>query len=435
MERIKSLVKNEKVLIGFLLIVYFVFLLLWSSRESYNSCPDENMRFQIPKFMFEHGKLPTLFDKEIFDKNYGTSYAGMPFFPYMIGAVFMRVASFLGVSDGNLFWAARLVSILAGVVFLFLVIKIADKLFDNKIKKYIMIGLLMFWPQLSFVFTYVNCDAVMLVGVALCILAWIRGIRSKWAIKDCVMLVIGMSIILLSYQNAYGIVLVSAIVFLMSYIKANDDSKKYKTMLLKGIAIIASVFVLAGWFFIRNLMLYDSLFGSNVSAANSEKYAIGNFSQSEMHRLAMEGMTSFSGFFGWFKMVAFSFFGRFGHMDIAFPTIMYWVVLLIMVVILLFAVKRVISKRKQVIQDIIIMNVGFILGSLITIALAFIYSFSDYQPQGKYIMPAVIAFGYYMTLGIWEIREVTKTKFKYIYLIAPIVLLLVDLYAIFFMLK
>ena len=56
------------------------------------------------------------------------------------------------------------------------------------------------------------------------------------------------------------------------------------------------------------------------------------------------------------------------------------------------------------------MNVGFILGSLITIALAFIYAFSDYQPQGKYIMPAVIAFGYYMTLGIWEIREVTKTK-------------------------
>lgn len=411
------------------MIGYFIFLSIWMFHIAMDVAPDEKMRFQIPKFIFNHGKLPTLFDKSIIDEKYGFSYASQPCLPYMIGAVFMRIASIIGVSSGHLFYAARLVSVLSGVVFIFIIMKIADQLFDDQTSKYIMVGLIMFWPQLCFAFSYVNCDSVALVGVAIMILAWIKGIKSKWSIKDCVCLAIGISIVALSYINGFGFVLVSIFVFIASFVWCNQDENKYKKMILRGLLICGIVLLLAGWFYIRNIYLYHDLFGSNVCNELSMKYAASGASAAERHQQAMSYMGNIKGIALWFALSTMSFFAGFGHMGNVFPRIVYLIVLVFVIIVAIFAIKSIV-KRKSVIKSRRILEIGLFSGIIITVLLSFIYSFSDYQPQGRYLLPAIISFVYFMTLGIDEIRKSSNVVLKKSYIIIPPVLLLMDLYVV-----
>lgn len=434
-ERIKLIFGNDKFRITILLIGYFVFLLIWTMRQSYNNCPDENMRFQMPKYIFEHGELPTLFDESIRDERYGFSYAHHPSLPYVIGAIFMRIAAMLGVGDGHLYMAARMVSVLSGVVFLFLLIKISDLVFDNKISKLTMIGLLMFWPQLCFVFTYVNCDSLSLVGVGIIILSWAKGIKSKWAIKHCVLLAAGMIIVTLSYINGTGFVFISALVFILSYIYCNKDDKKYKTMVIRGSIVCGLVLVLAGWFFIRNYLLYNSFLGLNIADELSNKYAIEGFTAIERKAYTLKALTCIPGLTNWFITLDFSFFGRFGWMDIGFSSIVYYLVLLIEIVLIILAIKRIIRQKKIKSASKKILELGLFGGAIVTFIYVIRYSLTDFQPQGRYMMPMVISFGYFMTVGIDELRYITNKKMKFLCYAIPIVLFLVDIYAIAFMIK
>lgn len=433
MNQIKEMLRNKRNQKFLIMACYFVFLLMWMFNLSFDGAPDERMRFQIPKYIFDHGRLPTLFDKSIIDEKYGFSYASQPCLPYIIGALFMRIASMIGISNGHLFYAARLVSVISGVLFLFVIIKIADQLFDDKISKYTMVGLIMFWPQLCFVFSYVNCDSVALVGVAIIILAWIKGVKSKWSIKDCVCLAIGISIVALSYINGFGFVLVSILIFIASFVWCNKDENKYKKMILRGLLICGIVLLLASWFYIRNIYLYHDLFGSNVSHELSMKYATSGTSAAERHQKAMSYMGNIKGIALWFALSSMSFFGRFGHMEIAFSRIVYLIVFIFVIIVAIFATKNIV-KRNSIIMSRRIVEIGLLCGLIITVLLSFIYSFSEFQPQGRYLLPAIISFTYFMTLGLDEIRKTSNVVLGKLYITIPLILLMIDLYVIFFML-
>ena len=434
MKQIKEILSNERNQRILVMLGYFIFLLIWMFHLSMGVGADERMRFQIPKYIFNHGKLPTLFDKSIIDEKYGFSYAAQPCLPYMIGAVFMRIASMVGISNGHLFYAARLVSVLSGVLFVFIVMKIVDQLFDDKISKRIMVGLILFWPQLCFTFAYVNCDSVALVGVSIMILAWIKGIKSKWSIKDCVCLAIGISIVALSYINGFGFVLASIFVFIASFVWCNKDENKYKKMILRGLLICEIVLLLAGWFYIRNIYLYHDLFGSNVINELSMKYAASGQSLVESHQKAMSYMGNIKGIALWFALSIMGFFGGFGHMGNVFPRIVYLVVLILAIIIAVFATKSIV-KRTSIIKSRRIVEIGLVCGLIITVVLSLIYSFRDYQPQGRYLLPASITFAYFMTLGLGEIRKTSNVILRKSYAIILPMLLLTDLYAIFFILR
>ena len=434
MERIKSIINNRKFQITVLLIGYFVLLFIWSLKQSFNNASDEEMRFQIPKFIFDHGRLPTLFDASIVYEKVGFSYAGQPNLPYIIGAIFMRIASLIGVSTNNLFYAARLVSIISGVIFFILVIKIAKVLFEKTTSKCLMVGLVMFWPQLMFVFTYVNCDSLALVGVATTVLACIKGVKTKWNIRECILLSVGISIIALSYINGLGIAIACVPVFILSFVKCNDDDHKYRTMILKGLLIVGIVALLTGWFYVRNYCLYHSLLGTNIMRETSLKYATDYQTTIARQERATIFMTSFNGIGRWIAITAMSFFGRFGNMNNQFHRAFEIFVLIVQMVILVFTVKGIVKRKKKDSSRRII-EIGLFLGIIITIALSVIYSFSDYQPQGRYLLPMIISYGYFLTLGINEIRKIKNNKLNWLWIVAPGLLFITDLYAIIFMIK
>lgn len=99
------------------------------------------MKWDICKYLYENNKLPRGEEESIRNPIWGISYAFQPIFTYMIGAGFMKIASIFTQNEFALVVSARLVSTLSMTVSIYLVIKIAEKLF-KMIKEFINIYLL-----------------------------------------------------------------------------------------------------------------------------------------------------------------------------------------------------------------------------------------------------------------------------------------------------
>jgi hypothetical protein len=65
--------RNLIILIG--ILAYALLLFLVQTQIPFGSYKEEVMRFLIPKYILNHGKLPTTFDIATYDRDYGVSYA------------------------------------------------------------------------------------------------------------------------------------------------------------------------------------------------------------------------------------------------------------------------------------------------------------------------------------------------------------------------
>ena len=124
--------KHKSVIIAIFLVCLFCYYFIWTTSQPYNSCPDEAMKWDICKYIFENNKLPRGEEETIRNQIWGISYAFQPILTYMIGAGFMKVASIFTMDEFSLVVAARLVSTVSMTLAVYFVIKIADKLFKDK---------------------------------------------------------------------------------------------------------------------------------------------------------------------------------------------------------------------------------------------------------------------------------------------------------------
>ena len=100
--------KHKKIIILIFLIGLFCYYLTWTISQPYDSCPDEYMKWDICKYMFENNKLPRGDDPSIRNPIWGISYAFQPIFTYMISTIFMKIASIFTMNQFSLVVAARL---------------------------------------------------------------------------------------------------------------------------------------------------------------------------------------------------------------------------------------------------------------------------------------------------------------------------------------
>lgn len=414
-----------------LLILFFILLCTWAYVQKFGIPSDELLRFKMPEFIFKNHRLPTLYDKELYNAKFGCpGYAAQPCLPYIIGAIFMGIASFLGVPTNKLYFAPRMVSVLCGVVFLYLVFAIAKELIKDKDLSRLFVATIALWPLLCFIFTYVNCDSMAMVGNALIVLNCIKGIRNEWRIKNCIGLGIGMAIVLLSYVNGVGFVLAGAIIFIASYILG---SKKYGQMIWKG--LIAFIIAAIGFFahYGRMIWLYGSLMPTNIVRKINTAYDPQWHYASDWRRQnAWNTMTSLKGLARWVRTNLANFFGYFGSGEIHYPGIVYYVMIPVMVVLFALGVWFIIKKWKKIKIKNRILIVGWAIGCLITVGLSFWFCmFYDYTPQGRYSLPIIIPFILTITYGIKQLCGYFKIKnMKVASIISFIVLLAADLYAI-----
>lgn len=401
--------KNKKIIMAIFLIGLFCYYLIWTVSQPYNSCPDEKMKWDICKYISEHNSIPDGRDESIRDSAWGISYAFQPILTYMICAVFVKIASIFTTQQFALVVAARLVSTISMTLTIYFVIKIANKLFKDKgIYKYLFIIFIAFQPITAFLASYINNDSTAILAISMIIYLWILGLESNWKTKHCILLGGAVGFCALTYYNAYGYILCSVLICLSSAVLNKMDAKE----IAKKALIVASVaFVVAGWWFVRNAIIYDGdILGTKTQNEYGDKYALEQYKPSvrKTPENSNESILHMLNEDAWANTTVKSFVGIFGYHNILMSNKIYYLYLSLWLIgglgCLLKFKDLFIYKKEE--KSKYILNYIFVIAIIIPILLSIIYSYtSDFQPQGRYIMGIIIPFMYFVVNGIQTMLE------------------------------
>lgn len=432
--------RKEKIVEILFLTGVFVFLLFWAVVQPFNASPDEAMKYQIVEYIMKYGTLPHGGDPEIRHELWGISYAFNPILPYIAGAVFGKAALIFTSAEMAPVIAARIVNVLFGTATAALTIKTGKKLFQKESSK-VFVVLVCFLPGAVFINSYINTDSIALFSTAWIVWCWVKALKNGWGKGVCIELALALSVCALSYYNAYGFILCSVFFFAGSIMFCEDKSWNYKKMFSLGFLIIVVVVICAGWWFVRNGILYHGdVLGMRTSSEYAQLYAREDLKPSNRITPQSQGMSIWEMLFwipgewkfNWLVTVAVSFIGTFGFLDIFMPkawSLVYVVVFAAGIAGVFFQIRRqffvtglqksvrhakdnagdtvYITIRKNKRWD---MKSYFHLCLLAAMVIPFIllvkYAYSsDFQAQGRYLMPMLIPFMYFITLGYTNIMD------------------------------
>lgn len=422
---------NIKMIVKIVFILYiFILCTTLALTMRYNGAPDEAMKYDVCRYLYMNRTLPHGGDPAIREVNWGISYAFTPILSYIFATIFMIITAQFTSNGTLIFISTRFVSIIFMCAYALMNIKIAEKLFKG-VYRWVYVAFVTLLPEVVFLGSYLNNDAFALFSTSVIVYAWILGIESNWNWKSCIILALGIGACALSYYNAYGFILCSIIFYFVSnFIKKID----IKVFLKKGCTIALIAFIIAGWWFVRNFFIYDGdIFGLSTSKVYAETYAIDwlkpsnratpNNLKTPLRVMLFE--------IGWVKTTINSFIGVFGNMIIYMKPIFYKIYKAIFITGLGSAILNVIVKlinniikkikhtnkeltkeEKTIVKEKALFNIIMIICIIIPIALSMYNSyFSDYQPQGRYIMPMIIPFMYFVVIGIQKIFDTVFDKF------------------------
>ena len=404
-------------------IIYIIFItavaITFATLMPISAGPDEGMKMDICKYVAEHNSLPHGGDEAVRNPLWGISYGFTPILSYIFGGIFMKITGIFTQDIHALYVSARLVSCLCYCLMSIFVIKIGDKVFKNKFYKWIFISLTTMLPQVLFIGSYINNDSLALLSIAIIVYSWIIAIETKWNIKSCILLAIGVGLCALSYYNAYGYILISIIFFLVHNI---INKTNIKELIKKGILISIITLAISGWWFVRSYIIYDGDFlGLNITEEYAEKYAKEELKPSNRKTPQNTGMSLYKMLIEqeWIQQTVESFIAIYGGMEIRMPLYTYATFLLLFLIGFVGYLMKMFKKGfwKQMDPNKKILLFAFVFNIIIPIALSFYYSyFSDFQPQGRYIMPMLIPFMCFITLGIENVMDkiIKKQKIKII---------------------
>lgn len=395
-----------------------IFLFSWSVIQPLNVSPDEHMRYQICQYIYEHHGLPHGGDPSIRDAVWGYSYAFLPVLPQIFGAWFMTAVSWVSKEPFVLLMAARMVNILCGVGMAWFCLRIGERIWKKSTFKWLFTILATMLPQSLFLFSYLNNDAMALMATSMILYAWVLGRDTGWSYPACVWMAIGIIVCTLTYYNAYGVILASIFLFLGTMVCQWRDKQKRLDLLKKGILISVIVLLGTGWWFIRNYMMYDGDFlGLTTAEAYSQMYGIDSIKPSNRQTPCQLGQSLWEMMFarGWLKLTIISFIGCFGYVSIPLKMWMYILYAIIMGAGLVASVFYAVRQRKAEWKNRLLV-MAMILTALIPNLLNLTHSyFVDFQPQGRYSMPMLLPFMYFVTVGwgyLLGAEKMTMSKWK-----------------------
>lgn len=404
--------KREYLIKAIFVFLCFTLFFTWAFAQPFDSCPDEKMRYAMPEYIYKHWALPNANDTSIIDPRYGFSYAANPMLPYMISAVFMKIASFFSASSFVLLMAARMTSILAGVGYVIFVMKISKLAFRKISTQWIFITLCSIWPQGVFVFTYVNCDGLAMFSVAMVIYFWFRAFKNGWDFKGCLGLAVGISIGILSYLNVYIFAVLSFFLFICYYLFAEKKEKRLSGFFKYGFLILGLVLLFTGWHFIRNAVLYNgNLFARGVNHYG-ELYGTEALKPSVRAANARAILSTLDGNLHWLSATLKGFVGIFGYMTIFLHAWMYLIFVFEFFAGAVGLAVVLVQKKLRIFNRKYILPMFMLAAAVLPFLQAYIFSFSDYQPQGRYAIPALIPVCFFLTIGLSKVCSMVSGKIK-----------------------
>ena len=401
--------RREKILLLIYLAVFFtvaaVIALMQPHADTpplYGNPPDEPSRYLVSRYICRYGRLPNGFDPEVRVDNYGISYAFYTMLPYIVQGFAMRFVNLFTESELILLYTARFVNVLLGTGMAALVYGIGNRVFKDTRFKWLFCLLTMYLPQSLFLHTYVNTDSMALFSVALIAYALVRAYGEGFSVQNCLMLSAGIIICALSYYNAYGAILVSIFLFLGFFFKKENGKLQYDgtEMIKKGCLISGVVLLGIGWFFIRNAVLYD---GDFLGLDSLIKCGLMYGNPPYTHSYAAQGVPLIEMFSGglYFSGLLHSFIASYGSMSIYGGLWIYHFYKIVFVVGLLGGLLMWGKADRHTLWRRLWIHVNLLLCILIPIVLCIYYSYTmDYQYQGRYVMPGILPFMYYVTAGL-----------------------------------
>lgn len=414
--KLKELVEK----IDFDIIFYFALFciyFIWSLMLRFDHAPDELGRYSICQYIFNYGRLPHGGDMEIRMEAWGFSYAFQPILPYIIGAGLMKITALFTSNSYFYIIAARFVSVVCGVVMAVFVRKIAKRIFTDSTWQWIFTFFVMLLPQCMFMFVYVNTDSMALMSCSIIVYAWLCGIDTNWNYKSCILLSIGIIFNAMSYYNAYGFILCSILLFvanhIMGHLKEKNIFINWKVLLEKGLLITSIVFLGTGWWFIRSYILYDGDFlGLRIRNEYAEAFATIEYlkpSQAKTYYNAGLSLYQMLRDTDYIRDLSVSFIGQFGNMSVVLHN---WIYLGYAIIIGLGTV-GLLFKRKYEVTKLSFNAItrgtfysSMVICIIVPIALCTYSSYvTDYQPQGRYILPMIIPFMLFITMGIKKLFD------------------------------
>lgn len=407
---LKQKIHAEHTRIILFLLVITVCMLTFAAVQPFGDGPDEINRFKLVEFIYQHGTLPVGSDPEVLIDGYGGSYAFQPMLTYMIDGYLLRCFRAFEPTLETRVFISRLVSVFIGILTALYTKKLGDLLFTNKKTAWAFTLAITFLPQNLFIHTYVNTDSMGLFSIVLILYALLLGLKDDFSKKTCITLATGVILCALSYYNCYGIIVCAVLFFLVYFRKKFRTPAKvsvydFRAMLQKGIFISAIVLVCIAWWFIRNAVLYDGDFlaleARNICAAETGLESYNPYTRDTYQRL---GIPLVEMIFGtdYFTLVWKSFIAMFGPMLIPTHHYIYMAFkdLFFMTAIGLLIPLKTSSLTWAKTSQKWLVSLTMILAIIIPVILALYYSYTfDFQPQGRYYLPMLVPFMYFLAIG------------------------------------
>ncbi len=408
-------------------LLVFASIACFAAVQTFGDPPDEINRFKVVNYICSHGRLPHGADPEIILDGYGASYAFQPILTYILQGFLLRFLKLFTSDSYVLLLAARMVNAVFGVLMAYYVRETAKEAWKNPYLQWVFTIMTVFLPQNIFIHSYVNTDSMAMLSVAVIFHALLRAQRTGYGKKECIQLAAGIILCAMSYYNAYGIIVAAMLLFVSEYIHMPKGKRlwvEWKPLLQNGIFISVIVLAGIGWWFIRNMVLYDGdLFAIDARRECAILTATEEFNPLTRFTYRNSGTPLKDMLFGtgYLTLLRDSFIAMFGPMQIPTHGLIYlyykrfWIAACtaaILPVQLLWknaGMTEAGERKKEEGKKKTMFYCGMALFCAITIGLSIYYSYTwEYQPQGRYILPVLMPLMYLVTLGVeklWNLLD------------------------------
>lgn len=417
----KKILSREKIDIFFLCTMLLLLFLTVVFVVPFNEAPDEAMRYQIAKYVYQHMSLPRGDNPEILNPIWGISYAFTPINSYIFSGILMKIVSVFGVQPEHLYYYARLISVAFSMGTALFCYKIGKKLFTG-IYVWLFVILVTLLPEFIFISGYVNCDAIAVFSVAWIVYALLCGKEKQWDTKSCLFLGVGLGCCALSYYNAYGMIIFAVVYCVWSVCMDKTIDNKVQFLLQKTAWVALAAIIVAGWWFVRNGILYDGdILGLSASSNCAELNALEEYRPSNRSTPYKLGYSLEYVLFDmeWIELSMLSFVAAFGYMQYFIDEIYcdwyFYIIGFGLVFKLIDCIFKIFSRKKTSSESSVRLKqwtegtsfwICMFLTCITTIGISLYYAyFNDFQAQGRYSIPMLVPMSLIITGGFQFIGE------------------------------
>jgi len=381
------------------------------------SPPDEYFRMLIPKFICEHGTLPTGLEEEVRITGCGFSYGLYNVLPYIIQGYFMRFVHLFTDSELIMLYAGRVVNLIFGLLMAWVVYLLGKRVFQDSRFRWLFCFAVMYLPEGLFVHTYINTDSCCMLSTAVILYALVCAWQDGFDYKNSTWLGVGIILCALSYYNAYGYILCSILLFAAYFISKKDRwCVDWKNMMKYGIFISVLVLVGAGWWFVRAYFVLDGDFlGLKTKEQLALLYSLEETSPLNTYQAKGIGICRMLRENRFFQCLYDSFIAAFGSLSIRGN---YWTYLsyklFFGVGILGLAAAWIFdADMRKIKPKQLFFHLNMVLCAILPLVIMIDYAYTmNYQHQGRYILPSLIPIMYYTVRGIEKLASLKIKGFK-----------------------